>query len=52
MRIDILASIVCLAGLVTYALAPADHPKAAELGRLAFFVGLLVVLLHAGATKW
>lgn len=35
--------LVCVAGLLTYAFVP----KAAELGKIAFAVGLLVVMLHA-----
>jgi Na+/phosphate symporter len=35
-----------LAGLVVYVLA--SNPKAAEIGRIMLWVGLLVTLLHLG----
>ena len=38
--------LVCLLGLLTYALAA--NPKATEIGRLAFACGLLVALLVWG----
>lgn len=38
--------LVCLVGLIVYALA--GNSKVAELGRLAFGVGLLVTLLDIG----
>ena len=37
--------IVCAAGLVVYLLPLKDAPKVTEVGRLAFWVGLLAVLL-------
>lgn len=48
MTLPILPAIVALLGLLTYVLS--SHPKAAELGRLAFAVGLLVLLLELGTT--
>lgn len=36
--------IVLVAGLLCYAFA--SNPKVSELGRLAFFAGLFVALLH------
>jgi hypothetical protein len=38
-----LPMIVCVAGLLCYALA--TNPKVAEMGRLAFFAGMLAFLL-------
>lgn len=38
--------LVCLIGLIVYALS--NNAKVAELGRLAFSVGLLVTLLDIG----
>ena len=46
MLIILLPLLVCLVGLVVYALA--SNPKAAELGRLMFAAGLLVTLLVVG----
>lgn len=45
--IILLPLLICIIGLVVYALAA--NPKVAELGRLSFWVGLLVFLLHFGA---
>lgn len=39
--------LVALVGLLIY--LAAANPKAAECGRLAFWVGLLVGLLHVGS---
>jgi Na+/phosphate symporter len=39
----LLPALICLAGLVVYVLAA--NPKAAEIGRLMFGCGLLVVCL-------
>lgn len=44
----LLAPIVALVGLLAYALS--GSPKVAELGRLAFFAGLLVFLLRTATT--
>lgn len=41
----LLPALVCLAGLLLYALSAA--PKPAELGRIAFAAGLLVLVWHA-----
>ena len=46
MLIILLPLLVCLVGLVVYALA--SNPKAAELGRLMFFAGLLFTLAAVG----
>jgi len=40
-----LSLLVCLAGLLAYALAA--NPKIVELGRLSFWVGLLAFLLNS-----
>lgn len=37
-------------GLVAYALAA--NPKASEVGRIAFAVGLLVAFLHLAEVRW
>jgi len=42
----IVSLLVCLLGLVVYALA--SNPKASELGRLMFACGLLVTLFLVG----
>jgi hypothetical protein len=41
-----LSLIVCIIGLVVYLIASPQHAKAAELGRLSFWVGLLAFLLE------
>ncbi len=45
--IPYLALIVCIVGLLTYALS--DNGKVAEAGRIAFAMGLLVTLLQLGS---
>jgi Na+/phosphate symporter len=42
-----LAVVVCIAGLLVYAIS--NNPKAMEIGRIAFFAGLLVTLMQWGA---
>lgn len=49
MIIAIVPLIVCVVGLLAYALA--SNTKIAEAGRLAYFAGLLVALLVV-AHKW
>ena len=46
MALHLLAVLVLLVGLVVYLVS--SKPEAKELGRLAFFAGLLVVLLRVG----
>ncbi len=48
MVIDIVALVVCVIGAVTYVLADPKAPKASEMGRIAFAMALLVLLLHLG----
>jgi hypothetical protein len=45
MLIAIIPVLVCLLGLITYAISA--NPKVSELGRLSFACGLLVVCLVA-----
>lgn len=45
MTIDILALVTAVSGLLVYALAGTAKPT--ELGRIAFAVGLLVLVAHA-----
>ena len=42
-----LSLLVCLAGLLCYALA--TNPKVSELGRIAFFAGLLAFLVRVSS---
>jgi len=44
MIIILVSLIVCIIGALVYALAA--NPKAAELGRIAYFVGLLWLVYH------
>lgn len=46
--IILLAFLVCVIGLVIYLVAA--NPKVAELGRIAFGVGLFVMLTGVGGT--
>jgi Na+/phosphate symporter len=48
MTIVLFPILVCLIGLAMYVFM--SNPKAQELGRIMFFCGLLVVLLHAPQT--
>jgi Na+/phosphate symporter len=41
-----IALVVCIVGALVYALA--SNAKAAELGRIAYFVGLFVTIWHLG----
>lgn len=51
MSLTILVSLlVCIIGAFVFALA--TNGKAVELGKLSFFAGLLVTLLHVGATTF
>lgn len=43
-------AIVCIAGALVYALSSPNNPKAAELGRIAYWCGLLVTVWEL-ATK-
>lgn len=43
-----LSLLICIVGLVVYLIASPQHAKAAELGRLSFWVGLLAFLLQFG----
>lgn len=43
--IILLSVLVAIGGMLVYALAA--NPKTVELGRIAFFAGLLACLLHA-----
>lgn len=45
MTLVLIPILVCLIGLVMWLLM--SNPKAQEIGRLMFFAGLLVVLMHA-----
>lgn len=45
MSISLLSLIVCIVGVLMYALS--TNPKVSEMGRLAFFAGLIVTLSHA-----
>jgi Na+/phosphate symporter len=46
MLISIVAVIVALVGLILYLLA--SNPKAAEIGRILFFCGVMAAVLAAG----
>ena len=46
--IILLPLLVCIVGLLMYALA--TNPKLVEIGRIMFWVGLLVTLWGSGAT--
>lgn len=46
MAIIALPLLVAVVGVLMYALA--ENPKVAEMGRIAFFVGLLVLVSAAG----
>jgi hypothetical protein len=46
MVISVLALIVCIIGALAYVLC--TNPKAAEMGRLAYFAGLFATLLAVG----
>lgn len=45
--IILLPLLICIIGLLVYALS--TNSKVAELGRLSFWVGLLVFLLHVSS---
>lgn len=42
-----LAFVVCIVGLLVYVMVGSEHPKAQELGRIAYAMGLLAFLLQA-----
>lgn len=44
----LIPALVCIVGLLMYVLA--TNPKVSELGRIAFFVGLLVTLASSSST--
>lgn len=56
MTITIAAPLVCLCGLLLYIFGDKIGPKAVEIGRIMFWVALLVVLASMGgrhgATLW
>jgi uncharacterized membrane protein len=40
-------ALICLVGLLIYIMCPDDRPRTAEIGKIMFWVGLLVSLLIA-----